>query len=241
MTPLAARPRTTSLRLAATSRSSPVPAPAPRRSTYPRQSRSPYPGGMGRRRGGFGGGLGGILGSIILGQMNRPRSRRTQRRSGSHGRRIARWRIARRRCAPPRWLIESIAEQRIWSIVRWIGPQPGLRPQFLIIRLAGLEPITVPTIRQTVTGFRQDGRDGRKASLSLPVIGRCLRQAVPGDGGSSTLIGSPTPRVMPRSSGPSPIGCSNCCARMNPEPERSIRPRTWPARPGTSSPPPTTM
>lgn len=49
-------------------------------------SGSSYPAGYGRRRGGFGGGLGGMLGSIILGQMNRPRTRRAQRRSGSAGR-----------------------------------------------------------------------------------------------------------------------------------------------------------
>ncbi len=54
-----------------------LPRTAPRR-----RSRSS---GYGRRGGGLGGGLGGVLGSIILGQMNRPRSRRTQRRSGSVG------------------------------------------------------------------------------------------------------------------------------------------------------------
>jgi len=52
--------------------------------SYPRTS---YPGGgyPGGRRGGFGGGLGGMLGGIILGQMNRPRSRRSQRRTPSTG------------------------------------------------------------------------------------------------------------------------------------------------------------
>ncbi len=57
------------------------------RTSYPqtRRRRSSFPGGMGRRGGGFGGGLGGILGSIILGQMRRPQTRRTQRRSGSLG------------------------------------------------------------------------------------------------------------------------------------------------------------
>ncbi|MDH5520230.1 MAG: hypothetical protein OEZ14_06835 [Acidimicrobiia bacterium] len=60
----------------------PGPGTTARRPTAPRTS---YPAGYGRGRGGFGGGLGGILGSIVLGQMNRPRTRRTQRRSGSVG------------------------------------------------------------------------------------------------------------------------------------------------------------
>lgn len=56
-------------------------------STSRRRSSPPssFPAGYGRRRGGFGGGLGSILGSILMGQMNRPRSRRSQRRSGSVG------------------------------------------------------------------------------------------------------------------------------------------------------------
>ena len=60
----------------------PGPGPTARRPSSPRTS---YPAGYGRRRGGFGGGLGGILGSIVLGQMNRPRTRRSRRRSGSTG------------------------------------------------------------------------------------------------------------------------------------------------------------
>ncbi len=60
----------------------PGPASAGRRPSPPRTS---YPAGYGRRRGGYGGGLGGVLGGIILGQMNRPRTRRSRRRSGSVG------------------------------------------------------------------------------------------------------------------------------------------------------------